>query len=59
MKPAWSDEHCPPHQFYAAWMSEQMGAIYCRECGEIRELAVQKVAQVETVKPTDKQRGTE
>lgn len=33
------DDLCPPHDFKAAWQSENEGAIYCRLCGEIRKLA--------------------
>jgi Fe2+ or Zn2+ uptake regulation protein len=34
---------CPPHFFLAAWQSEDHGVIYCRLCGDVRELAMQKI----------------
>jgi hypothetical protein len=37
-------DRCPPHNFHvaASWEGEQSrGYIYCRACGDIRELAAQ------------------
>jgi hypothetical protein len=33
-------ERCPPHKFKAAWSSgdDNKGVIFCRACGDIREL---------------------
>lgn len=35
-----SEDRCPPHFFVAAWSSENTGVLFCRYCGEIRELKV-------------------
>lgn len=39
-------DKCPPHWFEAAWTGTEensTGAIFCRWCGEIRPLEVQKI----------------
>lgn len=33
-----SDELCPPHFFLAAWASENEGVLFCRLCGDVREM---------------------
>ena len=31
-------DRCPPHNFKAAWASEDRGVLFCSLCGDIREL---------------------
>ena len=39
-----SEDRCPPHNFQAGWTSDEKGgAIFCRWCGEVRELVPQKI----------------
>lgn len=43
-----TDEQCPPHWFEAAWTDQDEdtvthGVIYCRWCGEVRPLEVQRI----------------
>lgn len=33
-----TDDICPPHFFLAAWRNENDGVLFCRMCGEVREL---------------------
>jgi hypothetical protein len=36
-----NNDRCPPHNFQTAWISDEKGgAIFCRWCGEVRELEV-------------------
>ena len=41
---------CPPHDFRAGWRTDENGVIYCRLCGEVRELEAQRVEASETEK---------
>lgn len=36
-------DRCPPHNFKAAWASEDVGVLYCSMCGDIRQLSAQTV----------------
>ena len=39
-------ELCPPHWFEAAWQGTEetsTGVIFCKHCGEIRPLEVQRI----------------
>ena len=29
---------CPPHDFRAAWASNEIGRLFCRICGDVRAL---------------------
>lgn len=54
------EERCPPHNFKAAWMTDEVGVLFCSACGEIRELAPQKVGppveeSIKSITVTDKQ----
>jgi Fe2+ or Zn2+ uptake regulation protein len=50
---------CPPHDFRAGWQTDEHGVIYCRLCGEVRELEAQRIGAPaeEVITVTDKQVG--
>lgn len=36
-------DRCPPHDFRAAWSSEDVGVLFCRLCGEVMALTPQSI----------------
>jgi len=45
-------DYCPPHKFAAAWQDDDKGVIFCRYCGEVRELEVQRIGAPDLEKVT-------
>lgn len=55
-----SDDRCPPHNFQSAWQTDEIGVLFCRFCGEVRDLTPQKVGppveeSIKSITVTDKQ----
>lgn len=52
-------DQCPPHDFRAAWQTDEKGVIYCRFCALILDLEPQRTGppseESVTITVTDKQ----
>lgn len=38
-----SPDRCPPHYFQPGWRTDEIGLIFCRLCGEVRDLEPAKI----------------
>lgn len=55
-----TDDRCPPHFFQHGWRTDALGLIWCRFCGEVRDLEPQNVGppveeSIQSITVTDKQ----